>query len=90
MTKLNGREHVSDEEEELDEETETKEPSKKRKKQGNQPTKKARYDNTSYHAARRCTKDVDVSAWREVLTPPPVLEALAELGFSQPTEIQVL
>ncbi|XP_013413231.1 ATP-dependent RNA helicase DDX24 isoform X2 [Lingula anatina] len=32
----------------------------------------------------------DVSAWKDLFVPEPVLEALAELGFSSPTPIQAL
>ncbi|XP_050719053.1 ATP-dependent RNA helicase DDX24-like [Eriocheir sinensis] len=85
---------VSDEE--LDEESKTK-SSNKRKKQrnpsdkGDQTGKKARYDSTTYHGAQHgMAAKVDVSAWKEVFAPLPVLEALADLGFSQPTEIQKL
>ncbi|KAG0724200.1 ATP-dependent RNA helicase DDX24 [Chionoecetes opilio] len=53
------------------------------------PAKKVRYDSTIYHGTGQGDK-VDVSAWEKVFTPPPVLEALAELGFSEPTEIQKL
>ncbi|KAG7175795.1 ATP-dependent RNA helicase DDX24-like [Homarus americanus] len=71
---------------------------KKRKKQQphigintTTPTKKACYDRATCHKKDQLpTKKVDVSAWEEVFAPPPVLEALAELGFSQPTEIQKL
>ncbi|KAK8398458.1 hypothetical protein O3P69_003958 [Scylla paramamosain] len=79
-----------------DEEPSVKTSAKKRKKQNksqkdSKPAKKVRYDSTTYHGARQGGIDkVDVSAWKEVFAPPPVLEALAELGFSQPTEIQKL
>lgn len=53
--------------------------------------KKARYDNATYHGCNESGKEkVDVSAWEDIFTPPEVLEALAELGFSTPTEIQRL
>lgn len=79
-----------------DEKPSGKSSAKKRKNQNKcmddtKPTKKVRYDNTAYHGARQSGTDkVDVSAWKEVFAPSPVLEALAELGFSQPTEIQVV
>lgn len=70
--------------------------SKKRKKGkhtvGSQNTKnkKVCYDSTTYHGHGQTRKEkVDVSAWEEVFVPSPVLDALADLGFSQPTEIQV-
>lgn len=69
---------------------------KKRKKQqttGTQAavTKKTRYDNTTYYRRDLVgKKKVDVSAWEALFVPHPVMEALAELGFSQPTEIQRL
>lgn len=54
-------------------------------------TKKARYDSTPYHKRGLVAKEkVDVSAWGNTFVPQPVLVALAELGFSQPTEIQVI
>lgn len=97
MAKLEESELISDvSDEQLDEESEVK-SSNKRRKQGNpsgkgdQSSKKARYDSTIYHRAQHgMAAGVDVSAWKEVCTPLPVLEALADLGFSQPTEIQVL
>ncbi|XP_040190789.1 ATP-dependent RNA helicase DDX24 isoform X2 [Rana temporaria] len=36
------------------------------------------------------TKDADVSAWKDLCVPPPVLQALSYLGFSAPTPIQAL
>nr|XP_045594873.1 ATP-dependent RNA helicase DDX24-like isoform X1 [Procambarus clarkii]XP_045594874.1 ATP-dependent RNA helicase DDX24-like isoform X1 [Procambarus clarkii] len=55
------------------------------------PAKKARYDSATFHGGKKGTiQKVDVSAWEKVFVPPPVLQALAELGFSQPTEIQKL
>lgn len=35
-------------------------------------------------------KDADVSAWKDLFVPPPVLKALSSLGFSSPTAIQAL
>ncbi|XP_069807174.1 ATP-dependent RNA helicase DDX24 [Dendropsophus ebraccatus] len=35
-------------------------------------------------------KEVDVSAWKDLYVPPPVLRALSHLGFSTPTPIQAL
>ncbi|XP_073494411.1 ATP-dependent RNA helicase DDX24 [Phyllobates terribilis] len=35
-------------------------------------------------------KNVDVSAWKDLYVPPPVLQALSYLGFSSPTPIQAL
>ncbi|XP_072284285.1 ATP-dependent RNA helicase DDX24 [Pyxicephalus adspersus] len=35
-------------------------------------------------------KNVDVSAWKDLCVPQPVLEALSYLGFSAPTPIQAL
>ncbi|KAG9481834.1 hypothetical protein GDO78_010844 [Eleutherodactylus coqui] len=35
-------------------------------------------------------KNVDVSAWKDLYVPPPVLQALSSLGFSSPTPIQAL
>ena len=31
---------------------------------------------------------VDVSAWKELFVPEPILDALKELGFQEPTPIQ--
>lgn len=88
---------MSDVSDDVTGESETTEFSKKRKAQdslsgkGNKSTKKARYDSTTYHRVNHSINGkVDVSAWKEVLVPLPVLQALSELGFSQPTEIQVL
>lgn len=81
----------------MDGKSKAKEFSKKRPPQsspsgrGNQPTKKACYDSTTYHGVKNSVEDkVDAPVWKEVFAPPPVLKALADLGFSQPTEIQVL
>ncbi|XP_026789609.3 ATP-dependent RNA helicase DDX24 [Pangasianodon hypophthalmus] len=35
-------------------------------------------------------QDTDVSAWKELFVPEPVLKALSKLGFSAPTPIQAL
>lgn len=35
-------------------------------------------------------KDADVSAWKDLFVPSPVLKALSSLGFSAPTAIQAL
>lgn len=35
-------------------------------------------------------KDADVSAWKDLFVPSPVLKALSSLGFSSPTAIQAL
>ncbi|KAG8561800.1 hypothetical protein GDO81_015482 [Engystomops pustulosus] len=35
-------------------------------------------------------KNVDVSAWKDLFVPPPVLQALSYLGFAAPTPIQAL
>lgn len=35
-------------------------------------------------------KEADVSAWKDLFVPSPVLKALSKLGFSSPTPIQVL
>ncbi|KAM9355349.1 ATP-dependent RNA helicase DDX24 [Pholidichthys leucotaenia] len=35
-------------------------------------------------------KTADVSAWKDLFVPPPVLKALSSLGFSAPTPIQAL
>lgn len=35
-------------------------------------------------------KDADVSAWKDLFVPSPVLKALGSLGFSSPTAIQAL
>lgn len=31
----------------------------------------------------------DMTMWRNLFTPDPVIKALSELGFSEPTQIQV-
>ncbi|XP_066523471.1 ATP-dependent RNA helicase DDX24 isoform X2 [Hoplias malabaricus] len=36
------------------------------------------------------SKDTDVSAWKDLFVPAPVLKALSKLGFSAPTPIQAL
>ncbi|CAL4249891.1 unnamed protein product, partial [Meganyctiphanes norvegica] len=71
-----------------------KSPSEKRKSNDENPlgvtaptAKKARY-NTSVYKGTAEGKKVDVSAWKDIFTPSIVMDALAELGFSQPTEIQ--
>nr|XP_027234786.1 ATP-dependent RNA helicase DDX24-like [Penaeus vannamei]XP_027234841.1 ATP-dependent RNA helicase DDX24-like [Penaeus vannamei]XP_027234910.1 ATP-dependent RNA helicase DDX24-like [Penaeus vannamei] len=66
---------------------------KRKKKGGLAPakTKKARYDKASYHGTNQTEeKEVDVSSWLSIYTPEPVIEAIAKLGFSEPTEIQKL
>lgn len=35
-------------------------------------------------------KNVDMSAWKDLFVPPPVLRALSSLGFGSPTPIQAL
>lgn len=35
-------------------------------------------------------RDADVSAWKDLFVPPPVLQALSCLGFGSPTPIQAL
>ncbi|XP_029315925.1 ATP-dependent RNA helicase DDX24 [Cottoperca gobio] len=35
-------------------------------------------------------KNADVSAWKDLFVPPPVLKALSSLGFSSPSPIQAL
>ncbi|XP_042864614.1 ATP-dependent RNA helicase DDX24-like [Penaeus japonicus] len=76
------------------EEGDVKKTSKKRKtksKAAPAPAKKARYDKAHYHGANKAEEtQVDVSAWMTICTPEPVTEALAKLGFSEPTEIQKL
>lgn len=52
--------------------------------------KRNKYDGTVYRGANQNGQEkVDVSEWEKVFVPSPVLEALSELGFSQPTTIQV-
>ncbi|XP_068227040.1 ATP-dependent RNA helicase DDX24 isoform X2 [Palaemon carinicauda] len=70
-------------------------PNKKRKKKKNSdkpaPSKKARYDNATFHGSNQEAKEnVDMSAWDSLFVPEEVLKALSELGFSNPTEIQRL
>lgn len=66
---------------------------KKRKKKGRSApanTKKTRYDKASYHGTNQTEeKEVDISSWLSIYTPEPVTDAIAKLGFSEPTEIQV-
>lgn len=67
---------------------------KKRKRQQSKAEevvqKRNKYDSTVYHGANQNGQEkVDVSEWEKVFVPSPVLEALAELGFSHPTSIQV-
>ncbi|XP_073434192.1 ATP-dependent RNA helicase DDX24 [Dendrobates tinctorius] len=53
------------------------------------PTKKTK--NWAAGALSRAAgKNVDVSAWKDLYVPPPVLQALSFLGFSSPTPIQAL
>ncbi|KAK3875916.1 hypothetical protein Pcinc_019245 [Petrolisthes cinctipes] len=53
--------------------------------------KKSKYDSTIYQGTNQSGKEkVDVSEWETVFAPPPVQEALAELGFAHPTTIQKL
>lgn len=95
-TELEHKSAISEASAGCDEEPSLKSSAKKRKnlnkfKKDTKPAKKVRYDSTTYHGAKQTGTDkVDVSAWKEVFAPPPVLEALAELGFSHPTEIQKL
>ncbi|CAL8286726.1 unnamed protein product [Lota lota] len=37
-----------------------------------------------------CNQNTDVSAWKDLFVPAPVLKALCSLGFSSPTPIQAL
>lgn len=69
---------------------------KKRKRQQKKgletsTNKKVRYDSAVYQGNNPgIKKRVNVSAWDKYFVPPPVLKALSELGFSEPTEIQKL
>ncbi|XP_039507015.1 ATP-dependent RNA helicase DDX24 isoform X1 [Pimephales promelas] len=74
-----------------------KKKKKKKKKQKQQPApadapaegqKKSR--NWSAAAGDPEAPMTDVSAWKDLLVPPPVLKALSALGFAAPTPIQAL
>uniref|UniRef100_A0AAY4ARK7 ATP-dependent RNA helicase n=1 Tax=Denticeps clupeoides TaxID=299321 RepID=A0AAY4ARK7_9TELE len=45
---------------------------------------------TSAALSGSCAQGADVSAWKDLFVPTPVLQALSKLGFSSPTPIQAL
>ncbi|XP_076066593.1 ATP-dependent RNA helicase DDX24 [Oratosquilla oratoria] len=56
-----------------------------------QVVKKARYDKVKHPGFGQGHRiDADFTIWKNMFVPEPVVEALAELGFEQPTEIQRL
>ncbi|XP_069593326.1 ATP-dependent RNA helicase DDX24 [Ranitomeya imitator] len=66
-----------------------KEPKTQEETPAAKPTKKLK--NWAAGALSRAAgKNVDVSAWKDLYVPPPVLQALSFLGFSSPTPIQAL
>lgn len=54
------------------------------------PTKKQVKNWTNAARAGSCDKNTDVSAWKNLFVPSPVLKALSSLGFGSPTPIQAL
>ncbi|XP_063048693.1 ATP-dependent RNA helicase DDX24-like, partial [Engraulis encrasicolus] len=66
----------------------TTQPEKKKKKQ--KKKKEVKNWTSAALAARGGTAGADVSAWKDLFVPPPVLQALSCLGFAHPTPIQAL
>lgn len=67
----------------LDEETSTKDKVTKPSKQ--------QQNNWTYASLSSCKdRNADVSAWKDLFVPSPVLKALSSLGFGSPTPIQAL
>ncbi|XP_068194396.1 ATP-dependent RNA helicase DDX24 [Antennarius striatus] len=54
------------------------------------PLKKENNNWTKWALSRSNDKDSDVSAWKDLFVPAPVLKALSSLGFCSPTPIQAL
>lgn len=67
-------------------------PSDKGRPQQNltQPPKKQIKNWTNVALSSSVDKNCDVSAWKNLFVPPPVLNALSSLGFGSPTPIQAL
>ncbi|XP_063073690.1 ATP-dependent RNA helicase DDX24 [Engraulis encrasicolus] len=68
--------------------TGTTQPEKKKKKK--QKKKEVKNWTSAALAARGGTAGADVSAWKDLFVPSPVLQALSCLGFAHPTPIQAL
>jgi ATP-dependent RNA helicase DDX24/MAK5 len=82
----------SDEEEEepprkrpLEESEEAEAPTKKKKKSKKSPAAKSGWSVSSV----KDNTELDMSAWKNLFVPEPVIRALQEQGFSEPTKIQV-
>ncbi|KAG8514306.1 ATP-dependent RNA helicase DDX24 [Galemys pyrenaicus] len=71
---------------------------KKKKKKGKKPMKPSQGIATTTKVPKKaktwmpemCDQKADVSAWKDLFVPKPVLRALSFLGFSAPTPIQAL
>ncbi|XP_062374238.1 ATP-dependent RNA helicase DDX24 [Sardina pilchardus] len=57
---------------------------------GPQPMKKKEKKNWTSAALGGASGAADVSAWKDLFVPEPVLQALSKLGYSAPTPIQAL
>ncbi|XP_056401626.1 ATP-dependent RNA helicase DDX24, partial [Hyla sarda] len=96
--------HFTVPEEEAEKEEEEAKPVKNKKKKRKKNKQKVKGDKAQEEATATkpqkkvknwaagvlSGEDVDVSAWKGLYVPPPVLQALSSLGFSTPTPIQAL
>lgn len=89
-----GGEEVEEEEEEVVEENPQQKKKKKKTKVKGVKTQKAakpaKKTKTWAAGVLAAGGSVDVAAWKDLCVPPPVLQALSDLGFSSPTPIQAL
>jgi superfamily II DNA/RNA helicase len=60
-------------------------PTKKKKKSKKSPAAKSGWSVSSL----KDNTELDMSAWKNLFVPEPVIRALQEQGFSEPTKIQV-
>lgn len=91
-----GEEEEEEEEEVVEEKEENPQPAKKKKKtkvkgdKTQKAAKPAKKTKTWAAGVLAAGGSVDVAAWKDLCVPPPVLQALSDLGFSSPTPIQAL